>query len=507
LATLYLDGDDEITTAVARVRAADGPEVALVLPPGSRIGTSRINFRLLQREALDSDREVVIVTGDAGVRAVAVSAGLVAYASVAEYERRLDAPSMARLVEAAQPAGPESVRVVPRAARSPRRGRRGLVALLLVGVLGVGGAGAAYVLPSATITLVPRLEAVGPVERTIVADPGVTVPDLGNGVVPAQTVEVPLEASDSFDASGIKVDETSATGQVTFTNNDTSASRSIAAGSIVKTASGIEFRTVKAVVVPRAAVPPPSFVPGKASVGVQAVVAGLSGNVAANTITKVPSGSNPLGLLRVTNTAATSGGTHAETKQVTQADVDAAVTALTATVQSQLETAVAAPATAPAGATLIAETATVGETHAEPATASLVGAEVETFVLSLTATGTILAVESAPLEAIADSMLQAAVPNGSQLQVDSVARVIGKPLVQAGTVTFVVHVSGQSWRALDPPTLLASVVGRSVAAARTTLEAFGTVTIETWPGYVDSIPTLAGRATLSVLTPVPVSTP
>jgi hypothetical protein len=507
LATLYLDGDDEITTAVARVRAADGPEVALVLPPGSRIGTSRINFRLLQREARDSDREVSIVTGDAGVRAVAVSAGLAAYASVAAYERRLDAPSPVRVVERARPSEPESARVAPRAAPSRRRGRGGLVVLLLVAALGLGGAGAAYILPSATITIVPRLEAVGPVERTIVADPGVTEPDFAAGVVPAQTVEVPLEASDSFAVSGIKVTETSATGRVSFANSDTSASKSIAAGSIVKTASGVEFRTVKGVVVPRAAVPPPAFVPGKASVDVEAVVAGLSGNVAANTIVKVPSGSNPLGLLTVTNAAATSGGTHAETQQITQADVDAAVSALTAALQSQLEAAVAAPATAPAGATLIAETATVGETSAEPATTSLVGAEVETFALSLTATGTVLAVESAPLQTIADAILQAAVPGGSQLQPDSVDRVIGSPSVQAGTVTFVVRVSGQAWRSLDAPTLLASVVGRSVAVARTTLEAYGTVTIDTWPGYVDSIPTFGGRATLSVVAPGPVSSP
>jgi hypothetical protein len=79
--------------------------------------------------------------------------------------------------------------------------------------------------------------------------------------------------------------------------------------------------------------------------------------------------------------------------------------------------------------------------------------------------------------------------------------------VQAGTVTFVVRVSGQAWRSLDAPTLLASVVGRSVAVARTTLEAYGTVTIQTWPGYVDSIPTFGGRATLSVVAPGPVSSP
>jgi hypothetical protein len=175
--------------------------------------------------------------------------------------------------------------------------------------------------------------------------------------------------------------------------------------------------------------------------------------------------------------------------------------------RSQLDAAIAVPGTAPAGATLIPETAAVGEPQAEPATPGLVGSEVETFTLTLTATGTVMAVESLPLQAMADAILQAAVPGGSQLQAESVERIIGPPAVQSGTITFVVHVSGYAWRSLDPPALLASVAGRSVSAARTTLVAYGTVTIETWPGYVDSIPTFDGRATLTVLAPGLPATP
>ena len=48
---LYLDIDDEITTAANRVREADATRIAMVLPYGSRVATSRINFRLLSRDA------------------------------------------------------------------------------------------------------------------------------------------------------------------------------------------------------------------------------------------------------------------------------------------------------------------------------------------------------------------------------------------------------------------------------------------------------------------------
>ena len=43
---VYLDADDEITSAAARIRTADDARVGLVLPFGSRVATSRINFRL-----------------------------------------------------------------------------------------------------------------------------------------------------------------------------------------------------------------------------------------------------------------------------------------------------------------------------------------------------------------------------------------------------------------------------------------------------------------------------
>src|SRR5262245_57656015 len=83
---VYLDVDDEITSAAARIRASTATRVALVVPYGSRIATSRMNFRLLSREAVMSNRRLSIVAGDAASRSLAASAGLPVFASVAEYE-------------------------------------------------------------------------------------------------------------------------------------------------------------------------------------------------------------------------------------------------------------------------------------------------------------------------------------------------------------------------------------------------------------------------------------
>ena len=41
---IYLEVDDEITSAAARIRTAEANRLAVVLPYGSRVATSRINF-------------------------------------------------------------------------------------------------------------------------------------------------------------------------------------------------------------------------------------------------------------------------------------------------------------------------------------------------------------------------------------------------------------------------------------------------------------------------------
>src|SRR3954452_19005501 len=86
---VYLDVDDEITSAASRIRTSAGSRVALVVPYGSRIATSRMNFRLLSREAMVSNHRLSIVSGDAAARSLAASAGLPVFGTVGEYESSL----------------------------------------------------------------------------------------------------------------------------------------------------------------------------------------------------------------------------------------------------------------------------------------------------------------------------------------------------------------------------------------------------------------------------------
>jgi hypothetical protein len=89
VSTIYLENDDEITTAIARLRAVTDGEVVLVVPPGSRVATSRINFKLLAREANERKLNVAAVSDDPAVRALAVSAGLPTYDTIGAAENAL----------------------------------------------------------------------------------------------------------------------------------------------------------------------------------------------------------------------------------------------------------------------------------------------------------------------------------------------------------------------------------------------------------------------------------
>jgi hypothetical protein len=603
--TVYLDVDDEITSAAARIRGSEATKVALVVPYGSRISTSRMNFRLLSREAVVNNRRLSIVASDAATRALAASAGLPVFASVAEYDAAMTggadagagstadagataagvaaiaaataaaddeteaekpdapgpsaaaaavagaaiaaetaAPRTTRAAKKTSPVSDETQKVVlppppaappdpapavaaggaaayaaratpapasarpsPRSARIPvARSRRmpkvGTTALVIAGVavlaiVVVAIAGFIY-LPSAQITVTPRSEPIPPISLTVKADPDATATDAQAGIVPASRVDVPVSVSDTFTTTGKRIEETQATGTVTFTNVDFTASNTIAAGSIVSTQSGIRFRTDRAVTVGRARLVGLQVIPNTADVGVTAVKAGESGNVAAGTITVIPPAEQSL-TLSVRNRAATSGGTHKEFPQVSQTDVDDAIAKLTTELNDAFHAAVADGTGAPANATVYPDTAVLGQPATSVDPSSLVGQGIPTFDLGLNANGTVIAVDASPVEGIAKERLMANVGPGYRLIEDSVNIQQGSATVANGQVSFPVTASASRVRQLDPAELLALVKGKSFADAKAALAPFGAVKITPWPDWVSTVPSIDSRVSLQIV--------
>jgi hypothetical protein len=618
---IYLDSDDEITSAAARIRALEGRRVAVVLPYGSRVATSRINFRLLARDAQSNGKDLAIVAGDAATRALAASAGLAVFGTVHEYEsvtagaedpgdaagerapderptapigegpidgalisetvatprpkaagterggapRRPRAgdpaapgdgpglwadgtdgdpeadptdprgpadasaagaaaslaaepatdPARPRPEHARRPSGIPAARVVadtpdldrPRASVGPVARPRPLLgrwraslgrtpvvlgAAVVALALVVSAVGAYVFLPTATAVITPRTETIGPIALRIVADPDATEPDVANAVVPAERLTIEISATDTFPATGKRVEETKATGRVRFDNLNPTGSNTIPKGSVVSTNGSVRFRTDEAVRIPAAELVGLTIVPSRATVAVTAVDAGPEGNVEPNAITTIPRGEEPI-FLKVTNPDATGGGKRDEFPRITQEDVDAAVAALTDQLTAGFDVRLADPDLPGDTATVFPETKALGEPSFSADPASFVGQEIETFELGATAQGTVVAVDTAPVRVVAEATIQSSVEPGFDLVAGSSEVLDAPALIDGGRITFPVTVTAQQVLVLDPAEIEAAIIGKSLADARAILATYGAADLQVWPDWVGTIPTFDSR--------------
>ncbi|MFP5341533.1 MAG: baseplate J/gp47 family protein [Candidatus Limnocylindria bacterium] len=576
---IYLDIDDEITSAATRIRTVEERRVAVVLPYGSRVATSRINFRLLARDALTHEKRLSIIAGDAATRALAASAGLPVYATIQEYEGALEAEGTAAQVEAAVapaapsapatddgpsppperprragraagPVAPPSADVDGRGAgeaadlvsgattrtvRSggavggaapgsgsrpaeprvrPGPGRPGALAggrprvatpivagiLLLALAVVVGGVGAYLLLPSAEVVVTPREEIIGPLAFRAEARTDVSEPDVDAGILPAQPIVVSVEASGTFAATGERVEETAATGLVRFENRDPTTSNTITEGAIVSTNNGTRFRTDRSVTIAAATLVGLMIRPSFASVTVTAVDPGPEGNVQPNAITTVPRGEEPI-FLKVTNPDETTGGARETFARVSEEDVQAAQLALATRLEADFAARLDDPDIAPDAVTVFPETASPGEPEWSVDVETLVGTEAPTFDLGGSLTGSVLAVDTAPLQAIAEARLAASVSDGFRL-IEGSSEVSVDPAVVAGArITFPVRTTARQVAVLDPAVIAERIRGLPLADAQAILDTYGTASVRVWPDWVATIPTLDGRLSVTIQEP------
>lgn len=512
---VYLEADDEITTVVRRLRAADaGSRVIVVAPGRSRATSSAVALRLLRRAAEADEREVAVV-GDPLTRSLAIEAGLDAYASVEDAKRAdrqvptvpaeprhatihvVRGPALADTAPtlASRPAAidaetrpipvlrpPEAPR--PRVMRATTRRLAGPAPLLfgLGAVVVLAGVVGAAVLPAATIRIVPRAEPVGPVAYEItIADPTRT-----NGSV-SETATVT--------ATGTYPIETAATGTVVFYNFNLTAV-TVPAGAFV--AAGEQaFATIAEVVVPRGRLIFPSgqIQAGEQAIGVVAAAAGPDANVPAGAIDTVVDpgldarlqGFPENGQRRVENLDPTGGGLIDAGTEFTQADVDAAVAALTAALEGAVSDALAGT-----------EGAVVAD-GADPPTPVIDGLEglvgtrdQQSAEISGTLAYDRLSADPDEVRAVAIDRFEGEsstlVPDGQELLADATTVELGATRRGGDRLVVSVTVRGRSAATIDRSEVLRRAVGRSAAEAETALAELGEASVNLWPGWVSTVP-------------------
>src|SRR5690606_18691684 len=74
--TIYIDVEDDITAIIGKVKASGSKIVALVPPKRIGVLQSAVNLRLLARAAKQSDKRLVLISGNSALTALAASAGI-----------------------------------------------------------------------------------------------------------------------------------------------------------------------------------------------------------------------------------------------------------------------------------------------------------------------------------------------------------------------------------------------------------------------------------------------
>lgn len=529
-AVVYLEADDEVTSVVRRLRAADPGPIVIVAPGRSRATSSVVALRLLGRAA-EADGRSLSVVGDALTRSLAAEAGLPAFGSLedARSEERGPAPAVeprhasisvvrgpaadetAPTLAALQPSGalPDDLtRPVPapprtplprRAAarrrtppRAPRRSGRlpvGLLAALALLLVAAAAAGAAL-LPAATVTIVPRSDEIGPVAYDI------EVPDAerSNGTEFA-TAEVV--------ATGTYTILEPAAGTVVL-YNWTFSPVEVPAGTFV--AAGEQaFATQADVTVPRGQLTGAGTIAaGDIPVAVVAAAAGPAGNVAAEAINVVVNPSIDASLRgfpenpepRVLNPEPTAGGVDAAGPEITQEDVDAAIVALRQTLATMVEDVIGA---------VDPDEITVEAPRVEPTIElpdGLVGTRDEERVeISGELAWEVVRADPAAVTDEARARLMADVsllPDGHELLPNSIEVQLGQPSLADGALKVPVTVSARSIGRIDTDEVRSRIVGRSGEEAEAALADLGTVSVELWPAWASTVPELEWRVEILV---------
>ena len=342
---LHIEHDVRVEALRQQLARMGSGAVAVVLPRGCAQLESLTQLRLLQRQAQTRGQELALVTKDSSIRRNAKRLGIPVFGSEAALRWRRWRTGGAAPYIAANYAGvefpdpphwrkkqgtidpkvgklPSLDRSRSRRIRATRRYQRAtplwlqligylFVALFLVTFL---GGFVYYVLPAATVTLVPGQRGLE-TSVLLTADPQVEVADLEQGLLSARLLETTVEATGSVATTGSGWSEVeTAEGKVVFTNQTNRTVR-IPAGTIVSTSTGedVDFSILEDLEID-------GPIGTQAEVEIEATDPGLLGNVPSNRITTVAGALRSR--VRVTNPEPTSGGENARVRFVTQGDKD-----------------------------------------------------------------------------------------------------------------------------------------------------------------------------------------
>lgn len=375
---LYLEADEDITSAIDKLNKVSGDTVQIVVPKRSTLLQSVINQKLLKKAAESSGKKLVIVTNDrvaselASRLGLAVAASLGAEAVVASIKLPQDLSQDDDTIQESDPEpeakqskpekssdkksrkvssnskdnkqespNPEDAEVPHKSLLEPpehppkvpslSRLNKFLIysgcAIALVIAYFVG----MYYFSSATITIYAN-GARSNINTSFIVDTSVSTSDTNSKTLAGQSLSTSHSVTTTFTPTGKQNNGTKASGSITVTNNS-GVAQPLVAGTRFIAPDGNVFSSNSAVTVPAATptISPGGQIgkqPGTVGVGVTATASGDTYNEASGQAYSIPGlSSSPVASLISAQGGQMSGGTTVNVTVVTQADITKATNA------------------------------------------------------------------------------------------------------------------------------------------------------------------------------------
>lgn len=472
--TVSLASQATLPGILSHLRNAQADRVLFVVPPG--LPLKAIDLRVLRREAAAVRRNVALVTADPRLRTLAAREGISTFRSPSWARRMRWYRLRPDPIPKARPATPAEPEVPPAAGLFAKHSPTGFrpvtfsrafarrpspwwallgLTLCLLAVFGGLVYALTIIIPSATVTLAPAAESL----RATAAVKAIQDArlDAEGGVVPAQALSVQVSGDARTQTTGRSNEPaTKARGQVVFINRS-GRQITVPAGTVVSTGTGnnVSFATASDL----------SLVPGgRATVPVEALQPGPSGNVRAGTVTRVE---GPLALLvLVANETGFSGGTTAQMGVVTEDDK----VRLQAQLFEELKKEALERLNERAEGQRFIPPESVNYIPLSPTFTPFVGEVSPDLYLSMSVQAVGLAVDLAAANRAAMTRLQASMPPGTRLISDTLRYIPGAVVLEdPRTVSFSVTGEGTLLRGADEAAVRSAILGLSPEEAEKVL--------------------------------------
>ncbi len=300
---ITLESHDDLISVRDKLSWAKTPRILLVWPKYEKVTLRVLDLKVLQRHADSLGAQLGLVTRRVKVRRDAESLGIPVFISTSVAQRNLwpDSALRSRRVPKAPRRDLREVRGSVYEKEAPwRTSLLGRVLIFSAGVIAVLAMTSLFV-PHAALTLHPEARTQSVVIPVAASELNETVSVTGQ--IPARMISTTVSADQSLAiTSEISVPKSKSKGVARFTNLS-QGEVDLPAGTMVTTESSIRFATLNDTRLPTGI---DQFV----DVPIEALEAGVQGNVPADTITIVE---GPLGLsISVINPSATKGGTNSQ---------------------------------------------------------------------------------------------------------------------------------------------------------------------------------------------------